>query len=95
MRRTALTLTVAVASLATALLPGVSQVGAAASQAQPSGGIEWSKCPADISPFPIPEGMQCGTLKVPLDYREPDGRMIDIAVSRLASTSLAPVASGR
>ncbi|MGC4938693.1 alpha/beta fold hydrolase [Kribbella sp. DT2] len=32
-----------------------------------------------------PEGMQCGTLKVPLDYGQPDGRTIDIAVSRLPS----------
>ncbi len=85
MRRTALTLTVAVASLATALVPGVSQVGAAASQTQPPDGIQWDKCPADISPLPIPEGMQCGTLKVPLDYSVPNGRTIDIAVSRIAS----------
>ncbi|MFE9383642.1 alpha/beta hydrolase [Streptomyces sp. NPDC007025] len=29
--------------------------------------------------------LQCATLKVPLDYRKPDGRQIEIAVSRLAS----------
>ncbi|ADB29923.1 TAP domain protein [Kribbella flavida DSM 17836] len=85
MRRT-VPLTIAVASLATALVPAASQAGRAATQASPSGGIQWSKCPAEISPVPLPEGMQCGTVKVPLDYRKPDGRMIDIAVSRLAST---------
>ncbi|ONI74018.1 hydrolase [Kribbella sp. ALI-6-A] len=86
MRRTAIPLTVAVASLAAALVPAVSQVGAAASQAAPAGSIQWDKCPPEISPVPIPAGMQCGTLKVPLDYRKPDGRTIDIAVSRLPST---------
>jgi pimeloyl-ACP methyl ester carboxylesterase len=75
-------LTIALASLAAALVPVVSQTGAAA--AQPSG-IRWEKCPMDIAPFPIPEGMQCGTVKVPLDYRAPDGRTIDLAVSRLPS----------
>jgi pimeloyl-ACP methyl ester carboxylesterase len=29
--------------------------------------------------------MQCGTLKVPLDYQKPEGRTIDVAVSRLPS----------
>ncbi len=85
MRRTAAPMTVAVAVLATALVPGVSLAGPTASPAQSSGAIQWDKCPADISPVPIPDGMQCGTLKVPLDYRDPNGRMIDIAVSRLAS----------
>ncbi|WP_432936881.1 alpha/beta hydrolase [Kribbella sp. CA-253562] len=84
MRRTAIPLTVVVASVAAALVPAVSQVGAAASQAVP--GIQWEKCPPEISPVPIPDGMQCGTVKVPLDYRKPDGRTIDIAVSRLPST---------
>ncbi|GAA3365563.1 alpha/beta hydrolase [Streptomyces antimycoticus] len=30
-------------------------------------------------------GLECSTLKVPLDYRDPDGRQIEIAISRLAS----------
>ncbi len=34
--------------------------------------------------FPTPD-LQCTTLKVPLDYRNPDGRKIDVAVSRLPS----------
>jgi pimeloyl-ACP methyl ester carboxylesterase len=78
MRRTAVPLTLVVAAVAIALVPGVSQ-------AEPTAGIKWDKCPADISPVPIPAGMQCGTLKVPLDYRAPNGRTIDLAVSRLPS----------
>ncbi len=84
MKRTALPLTVAAATLAAALVPGISATSSATTQAPPEG-IQWEKCPADISPVPIPEGMQCGTLKVPLDYRKPDGRTIEIAVSRLPS----------
>jgi pimeloyl-ACP methyl ester carboxylesterase len=76
--RAVVPLTVGAALLAAALVPGVSQ-------AETSSGIKWEKCPPDISPVPIPEGMRCGTLKVPLDYRKPDGRTIDIAVSRLPS----------
>jgi pimeloyl-ACP methyl ester carboxylesterase len=72
-------LTVGAALLATALVPGV------ASRAEAGSGIKWEKCPAEISPVPLPEGMQCGSLTVPLDYRAPNGRTIDIAVSRLAS----------
>lgn len=79
--RSAVPLTVGAALVAAALVPGVSQAEPAATS-----GIRWEKCPADISPVPLPEGMQCGTLKVPLDYRAPNGRTIDIAVSRLAST---------
>ncbi|MGH8186976.1 MAG: alpha/beta fold hydrolase, partial [Steroidobacteraceae bacterium] len=30
--------------------------------------------------------MECGTLNVPLDYRNPNGRTIDIAVSRIKSS---------
>lgn len=79
--RSAVPLTAGAALVAAFLVPGVSQAEPAA-----AAGIKWDKCPADISPVPIPEGMQCGTLKVPLDYRAPDGKTIDIAVSRLAST---------
>ncbi|GAA2286086.1 alpha/beta hydrolase [Streptomyces atrovirens] len=47
--------------------------------------ITWGKCP------PLAEGrtrdphLACGTLEVPLDYRNPDGMKIDVAVSRLST----------
>ncbi|MFJ2754487.1 alpha/beta hydrolase [Nocardioides sp. NPDC087217] len=85
MKRISIPLAVAVVSLAATLIPGVSLAGPAAAQAAPPDSIKWNKCPAEISPVPIPEGMQCGTLKVPLDYSDPNGRTIDIAVSRLPS----------
>ncbi|TQL69868.1 TAP-like protein [Nocardioides albertanoniae] len=91
MKRTVVPLTVVVVSLAAALVPAASMAAPATPQKQtphqnqPLDKITWEKCPAEISPVPIPERMQCGTLKVPLDYSRPDGRTIDIAVSRLPS----------
>ncbi|MFD5316846.1 alpha/beta hydrolase, partial [Streptomyces sp. NPDC127098] len=43
--------------------------------------VEWGPCPEEVA---TPR-LECGTLDVPLDYRDPDGRQIEIAVSRLAS----------
>lgn len=74
-----------VAALAAALIPGISRAEPEASPAPSATDIRWGECPADISVVPIPDGMQCATLKVPLDYRAPKGRLIDIAISRLAS----------
>src|SRR5262249_13103751 len=57
------------------------------SQAPTPRTIHWGPCPEDIlSPnVPMPPGMECGTLQVPLDYRNPGGRKIEIGISRLAS----------
>jgi pimeloyl-ACP methyl ester carboxylesterase len=49
-------------------------------------GVEWSACGAD--------GEQCATVKVPLDYANPSGRMISIAIDRYparTSPSLGPL----
>lgn len=43
-------------------------------------GVSWKDCP-DIP------GAECGTVRVPLDYRQPDGRTIEIAISRIRSTN--------
>ncbi|MDT7801566.1 MAG: hypothetical protein QOI78_4999 [Actinomycetota bacterium] len=64
-----------VAVTATAVVP-------AASAAPAAGGLKWGPCPAGA--FPTPD-LECTTLPVPLDYRDPGGRKIDIAVSRLPS----------
>ncbi|MEU6713981.1 alpha/beta hydrolase [Nonomuraea sp. NPDC046802] len=44
--------------------------------------LSWGKCPEDVPGA----GLECATLDVPLDYRNPGGRTIEIAISRLAST---------
>ena len=72
MRRT-LSVAVAVALVAAAVAPGVAA-------ATPST-VTWGACPADVAA----PGLECSTVEVPLDYRQPAGRQIEIAISRLAS----------
>ncbi|MEU8218305.1 alpha/beta hydrolase [Micromonospora taraxaci] len=43
--------------------------------------MKWGPCPADSA---LP-GLECTTVQVPLDYRKPQGRQLDVAVSRLPS----------
>jgi pimeloyl-ACP methyl ester carboxylesterase len=42
--------------------------------------VAWSKCYAQLGPF------QCGTVQVPLDYDQPNGATISIAVDRVPAT---------
>ncbi|MBE1498192.1 pimeloyl-ACP methyl ester carboxylesterase [Amycolatopsis lexingtonensis] len=72
MRKTLLAVAIAVAG-ATTVVPAASAAPAT---------LDWGPCPAGA--FPTPD-LQCTTMKVPLDYRDPGGRTIDIAVSRLPS----------
>lgn len=44
--------------------------------------VVWGPCPPDVTGA----GLECATLDVPLDYRDEDGRTIEIAISRLRST---------
>ncbi|MEI5527284.1 alpha/beta hydrolase [Streptomyces brasiliscabiei] len=43
---------------------------------------KWKRCDADA-----PATFQCATVKVPLDYRAPGGKRLDLAISRLKSTA--------
>ncbi|MFC5823500.1 alpha/beta hydrolase [Nonomuraea insulae] len=63
--------------LAAAVVASPTPAGATATDT-----LNWGKCPADVTGA----GLECATLDVPLDYRDPGGRKIEIAVSRLAST---------
>ncbi|MDT8912327.1 alpha/beta hydrolase [Amycolatopsis sp. PS_44_ISF1] len=53
---------------------------AGASDPGPADSLKWGACPSGADP-----ALRCSTLAVPLDYRHPEGRKIDLAVSRLAS----------
>src|SRR4051794_6669071 len=53
--------------------PGVADAAAPAT-------VGWSKCHADLGPF------ECGTVQVPLDYSQPNGGKISIALVRLPAT---------
>lgn len=46
-------------------------------------GIDWQDCPADWN---LPKPIQCGYVTVPLDYAEPFGKQIKIAVDRIGNT---------
>ena len=43
---------------------------------------QWKRCGADS-----PAEFECATIKVPLDYRAPEGKRIDLAISRIKSTA--------
>ncbi|UNT00055.1 alpha/beta hydrolase [Streptomyces tubbatahanensis] len=86
--RNALALTLAVSAVTATLIPGgASAATPDAAPGTPAGTLRWGHCP---TPRASPQAgaaarLECATLKVPLDYRHPHGRQIDIAVSRLAS----------
>jgi hypothetical protein len=42
--------------------------------------VAWSKCYSDLGPF------QCGTVQVPLDYDQPNGATISLALVRLPAS---------
>ncbi|MFJ5923929.1 alpha/beta hydrolase [Kitasatospora sp. NPDC092948] len=43
--------------------------------------LRWERCDSGD-----PAGLECAKVKVPLDYRDPAGRTIDLAISRLRAT---------
>ncbi|MPY59536.1 alpha/beta hydrolase [Streptomyces spongiae] len=69
----ALSLALAATAVAATAMPGV------ATAATPDT-VQWGPCPEKVAP-----SLECSTLEVPLDYRKPDGRQIEVAISRLAS----------
>lgn len=88
MRRTwlaALALTVGAAAVTvTAGIPGTATAGVPSrspANTPPRSPLRWGACPSGTE-----AALSCAKLTVPLDYRHPGGRTIEIAVSRLAST---------
>ncbi|MGW2094817.1 alpha/beta hydrolase [Promicromonospora sukumoe] len=71
------------AAVPVAAAPEVSAAGPSTVAGPAPRTLLWAPCPADVvTPLPL----ECSTLDVPLDYSRPDGRQIEIAISRLAST---------
>ncbi|MFB4270477.1 alpha/beta fold hydrolase [Nonomuraea sp. GTA35] len=59
--------------------------GEAASRGSAAASVAWGTCPP-VAPGRVRDPrQQCASLRVPLDYRDPRGRTIDIAISRIAS----------
>lgn len=64
------------------------QPSSAATEASTGGAqtsIKWGPCPAPAPDAQRNPRLRCGTVKVPLDYRRPDGPKITVMVSRLAT----------
>ncbi|MDQ0365947.1 alpha/beta hydrolase [Catenuloplanes indicus] len=72
-------------SLVTAVT--ASLLAAPAGVAAPVSRVAWADCPDDVGAVTAPVVLECGTVPVPLDYRDPEGTQIEIMVSRLASTA--------
>ncbi|AHH99113.1 alpha/beta hydrolase [Kutzneria albida] len=66
-----------------AITAALAVVPAAAAAPAPSNDLKWGPCPAEVK-YP---DLECATLRVPLNYQDPNGRKIDLAISRLASKS--------
>lgn len=78
-RRTGLLCTLT--ATAVALLPG-----GPVHAAPPAPALHFAACPETVPDPPAPAKVECGRLSVPLDRADPDGRRIEIAVSRVRAT---------
>ncbi|WP_141205587.1 alpha/beta hydrolase [Streptomyces griseorubiginosus] len=84
MRRSALVLcgaTVVLAGAVTAV-PAEAGTSLTASPALGAAKVSWKKCGTENTPT-----LQCGSVKVPLDYAHPKGRQITLALSRVPHTA--------
>ncbi|MEI2671948.1 MAG: alpha/beta hydrolase [Nocardioidaceae bacterium] len=71
---------VTVLALVASVLAPLTAQGASA---RPTAPLSWGPCPASVGA----PGLQCALLQVPLDYSNPGGQSIQIALSRKAHTS--------
>ena len=93
MRRAAAALTGACAAVATlaATMTGLAPASAAPDRPAGVGDLVWKTCAdADLKDA----GAQCGTLTVPLDYDDPDGKKVHLAISRIKATAPAAKRQG-
>lgn len=72
----------AVPMIVPVILAGMTVLAPPAS-AQP--GLTWTGCPPSLVQFPHDPRLRCATLNVPLDYRAPAGRTIEVVISRIAT----------
>lgn len=68
--------------------PAAAQPAAATSGQAAAPAVAWGACPAPAPGAPARDARQtCGTIDVPLDYRNPGGQTISVAVSRLSTAA--------
>ncbi|MFG3074637.1 alpha/beta hydrolase [Streptomyces sp. NPDC048225] len=87
-------LTTAPAPAAPAAGPGSAEAHgtAVAARRAAAAGIDFGSCPKAEE---LPGAMRCGTVSVPLDYARPDGKRIELTVSRVRATHKDPADAGR
>lgn len=75
------------ASAKTAVAAQAADTAAAADTADAAGhaSIVWGACPKPADGTTLNPGLTCGTVTVPLNYQDPKGAKIQVAVSRLAT----------
>lgn len=57
-----------------------------ASSAPPAAALAWGPCPAAAPGTARDPRVTCAKVKVPLDYGRPDGKSIEVVISKLAAT---------
>jgi pimeloyl-ACP methyl ester carboxylesterase len=62
--------------------PGQDASGTTPGAAQDPSPLSWAACAGDLGT----QGVECATLKVPLDHDQPEGTKIDLALSRVKHT---------
>ncbi|WP_344980627.1 alpha/beta hydrolase [Streptosporangium fragile] len=67
--------------------PAGARIGTQESAVAEAGGAApiWGECPPVESGIPRDPRQQCATLRMPLDYRAPRGRSVEIAISRIGT----------
>ncbi|MER5935075.1 alpha/beta hydrolase [Streptomyces sp. NPDC002054] len=70
-------------ALAGALAVGSLAAGPAIAAPDPGPGIRWS---GDCPERPVPRGLECGTLTVPLDHAAPANGTVELALARIPAT---------
>lgn len=74
---------------ATAVVGAVALLGTGVAAAAP---VEWEDCSEmlGIEVEYVPEGLECGTVEVPVDYSSPDGAKTQVALTRIKASSGQP-----
>ncbi|WP_223167626.1 alpha/beta hydrolase [Nonomuraea sp. SYSU D8015] len=75
-------LAVLVAGVAGADAAAVASGAPSATARQATGPVVWGTCPT-VAGKPVNANLECATVRVPLDYREPWGQSIKVAINRI------------
>jgi pimeloyl-ACP methyl ester carboxylesterase len=65
------------------ILSIIAALAAVPATARAQGSVQWGDCPPVQEGFPDIGDQECALIRVPLDYREPRGAKIGIAISRI------------